>query len=82
MGRDLRRDSGAFGLIGHLWDGKLLAEHLRQRYGVVLGVRQCQRIFGQMGFRLWQPRLQVIQFDPVKVAAVKKTAPPGKATGH
>ena len=82
LGRDLRRDPGAFGLAGHLWDGKLLSEHLRQRYGVALGVRQCQRIFGQMGFRLRKPRPQVAQSDPVKVAAVKKTAPPGKATGH
>jgi transposase len=82
LGRDLRRDPGAFGLVGHLWDGKLLSEHLRQRYGVALGVRQCQRIFGQMGFRLRKPRPQVAQSDPVKVAAVKKTAPPGKATGH
>jgi transposase len=82
LGRDLRRDPGAFGLVGHLWDGKLLAEHLRLRYGVTLGVRQCQRIFGQMGFRLRKPRPQVAQSDPVKVAAVKKTAPSGKAKGH
>ena len=82
LGRDLRRDPGAFGLTGHLWDGKLLSEHLRKRYGVTLGVRQCQRIFGQMGFRLRKPRPQVAQSDPVKVAAVKKTAPPGKTTGH
>ncbi len=82
LGRDLRRDPGAFGLSGHMWDGKLLSEHLRKRYGVTLGVRQCQRIFGQMGFRLRKPRSQVAQSDPVKVAAVKKTAPSGKTTGH
>jgi len=82
LGRDLRRDPGVFGLTGHLWDGKLLSEHLRRQYGVALGVRQCQRIFGQMGFRLRKPRPQVAQSDPVKVAAVKKTAPSGKATGH
>lgn len=82
LGRDLRRDPEAFGLTGHLWDGKLLSEHLRKRYGVTLGVRQCQRIFGQMGFRLRKPRPQVAQSDPVKVAAVKKTAPSGKTTGH
>lgn len=78
LGRDLRRSPQAFGHTGHLWDGKLLAEHLRQRYGVSLGVRQCQRIFGQMGFRLRKPRPQVAQSDPVKVAAVKKTASPGE----
>lgn len=82
LGRDLRREPGAFGLAGHLWDGKLLSAHLRQRYGVTLGVRQCQRIFGQMGFRLRKPRPQVAQSDPVKVAAVKKTAPSGKAARH
>jgi len=78
LGRDLRRDPETFGLAGHLWDGKILSEHLRRRYNVALGVRQCQRIFGQMGFRLRKPRPQVAQSDPIKVAAVKKTAPPGK----
>ena len=80
LGRDLRRDPEAFGHAGHLWDGKLLAEHLRLRYDVTLGVRQCQRIFGQMGFRRRLPRPQVAPSDPVKVAAFKKTAPMGKAS--
>jgi transposase len=78
LGRDLRRSPGAFGHPAQLWDGKLLTEHLRQRYGVRLGVRQCQRIFGQMGFRRRLPRPQVAQSDPIKVAAVKKTAAAGK----
>jgi transposase len=79
LGRDLRRDPQEFRHAGHLWDGTRLSAHLRLRYGVVLGVRQCQRIFGQMGFRLRKPRPQVAQSDPVKVAALKKTAPSGKA---
>jgi transposase len=41
LGRDLRREPQAFRHAGHLWDGKLLSAHLRLRYGVVLGVRQC-----------------------------------------
>lgn len=82
LGRDLRRTPQEFGHAGHLWDGKLLSEHLRRRYGVTLGVRQCQRIFGQMGFRRRLPRPQVAQSDPVKVAALKKTAPSGEAPGH
>ena len=79
LGRDLRREPQAFRHAGHLWDGKLLSAHLRRRYGVVLGVRQCQRIFGHMGFRLRKPRPQVAQSDPVKVGAFKNTAPPGTA---
>jgi transposase len=79
LGRDLRRDPQKFGHAGHLWDSTRLAAHLRRRYGVELGVRQCQRIFGHMGFRLRKPRPQVAQSDPVKVAACKKTAPSGPA---
>lgn len=79
LARDLRRDPRRCGHAQHLWDGTLLAEHLRQHYGVFLGVRQCQRIFNQMGFRLRKPRPQVAQSDPIAVAAFKKTAPTGKA---
>ena len=76
---DLRRDPRALGLEANLWDGPLLSEHLRRTYGIKLGVRQCQRLFRHMGFRLRKPRPQVAQADPVLVAAVKKTAGPGKA---
>ena len=82
LGRDMRRTPAEFGHAAHLWDGKLLSEHLRRHYGMTLGVRQCQRIFGQMGFRLRKPRPQVAQSDPERVAAFKKTASAGKARGH
>ncbi len=82
LARDLRRTPREFGIEQNLWDGKVLGEHLKMRYGVTLGVRQCQRVFSQMGFRLRKPRPQVAQSDPVKVAIVKKTAPPGKTQGH
>ena len=70
--RDLRKGPDAFGLTGHLWDGKLPSEHLRRHYDVRLGVRQCQRLFSQMGFRFRKPRPQVAQSDPKKVEAFKK----------
>jgi transposase len=76
---DLRKPPAAFGLQANLWDGPVLSEHLRRHYGVALGVRQCQRLFRQMGFRLRKPRPQVAQADPVAVSAAKKTPPPGKA---
>lgn len=74
--RDLRRPPREFGFTQTLWDGKLLAEHLRRRYQVKLGVRQCQRLFRQMGFRLRQPRPVIAKADPAAQAAFKKTAPP------
>jgi len=76
---DLRKAPQAFGLQANLWDGPVLSEHLRRSYGITLGVRQCQRMFKQMGFRLRKPRPQVAQSDPLAVAAAKKTAPSGKA---
>jgi transposase len=76
---DLRKDPRSLGLEANLWDGPLLSEHLRRTYGINLGVRQCQRLFRHMGFRLRKPRPQVAQADPILVAAVKKTATSGKA---
>jgi transposase len=74
---DLRKSPQVFGLQANLWDGPVLSEHLRRHYGVKLGVRQCQRMFRQMGFRLRKPRPQVAQADPVALKAAKKTAPSG-----
>jgi transposase len=76
---DLRKSPREFGLAATLWDGPVLSAHLRRRYGVDLGVRQCQRLFRRMGFRLRKPRPQLAQADPLKIAAVKKTPPPGPA---
>ena len=73
LGEDLRRDPREFGLSGHLWDGRLMSEHLRRSYGVELGIRQCQRVFRRMGFRLRKPRPQIEKSDPERAGAFKKT---------
>ena len=75
---DLRRGPREFGFEQTLWDGIVLAEHLRRRYRVELGVRQCQRLFRQMGFRLRKPRPLIAKADPAAQAAFKKTAAPGR----
>jgi transposase len=59
----------------NLWDGKLLSHHLRVTYGVSLGVRQCQRLFRQMGFRRRKPRPLIAKSDPDAQRRYKKTAP-------
>lgn len=48
---DLRKTPRYFGFSSRLWDGPTFAEHLRRCYGVDLGLRQCQRLFRQMGSR-------------------------------
>jgi transposase len=50
--RILRRSPREADLRGNIWDGKTLSAWIEQRYNLILGVRQCQRIFHQLGFRL------------------------------
>lgn len=52
----LRKEPRDIGLAGTLWDGKTLSAFARNRFGVTLGVRQCQRLFRQLGFRRRKPR--------------------------
>jgi transposase len=73
----LRRDPSAVGMTTHLWDGPTLSAFLRQKLGVTLQVRQCQRLFRQMGFRLRKPRPEVAQADPQLQRAHKKTPAAG-----
>lgn len=73
----LRANPSQFGLPTRLWDGPTLSEFLRRELGVKLKVRQCQRLFRQLGFRLRKPRPQVAQADRDLQRAHKKTPPPG-----
>jgi transposase len=68
----LRSSPSEFGLSAGLWDGKLLSHFIRQRFDVDIGVRQCQRLFRQFGFRLRKPRPLIAKADPEKQEAFKK----------
>jgi len=68
----LREPPTASGLQAYLWDGKTLSVFIRQRFGVDLGVRQCQRLFRQLGFRLRKPRPTIAHADPQLQSAYKK----------
>ena len=78
LGQELRKAPMDFGYAQNLWDGKLLQEHLSQHYGVQLGVRQCQRLFTSLGFRLRKPRPVIAQADPEAQKAYKKTPADGE----
>lgn len=75
--RDLRQSPREFGYSQNLWDGKLLAHHLEQAQKVALGVRQCQRIFHQLGFRLRKPRPVIARANLEEQEAFKKTPQTG-----
>lgn len=74
---ELKASPRALGYDQNLWDGKLLSHHLEVRYGVELGVRQCQRLFHELGFTLQRPRQQAQEADPLQQEAFKKTTTGG-----
>jgi transposase len=78
----LRSTPMQFGLATQMWDGPTLSEFIKRELKVTLKVRQCQRLFRQLGFRLRKPRPQVAQADPQLQAAHKKTPSPGPKAGH
>jgi len=74
----LREQPAAVDMEANLWDGKVLSAFIQQRYGIRLGVRQCQRIFRQLGFRLRKPRPAIAHADPELQKAYKKSAGTGQ----
>jgi transposase len=74
----LRKSPTDFGLSTRMWDGPTLSEFMHRELKVTLKVRQCQRLFRQLGFRLRKPRPQVAQADPLLQTAHKKTPSPGQ----
>jgi transposase len=72
--RILRRPPREAGLSGNIWEGKTLSTWIEQKYGISVGVRQCQRMFRQLGFRLRKPRPTLAQANPQLQKAHKKNS--------
>lgn len=70
----LRQTPRKAGLGGNIWDGKTLAAWIEKQCGVSLGVRQCQRMFRQLGFRLRKPRPALAQANPELQRVHKKNS--------
>jgi transposase len=70
----LRKTPREAGLAGTLWDGKTLSAFIRLRFEIDLGIRQCQRLFRQFGFRRRKPRPMLAQADPEIQEAHKKNS--------
>ena len=70
----LRKSPLEVGLSVNLWDGKALSAYIKQEFGIQLGVRQCQRLFRQLGFRLRKPRSKIANSDPSKKEEFKKNS--------
>lgn len=76
--KDVRQPPSDFKFIQSFWDGKLLSEHLKRKYKIEIGIRQCQRMFKLMGFRLRKPRPVIANADPLLQKGFKKTSASSK----
>lgn len=72
LSEDLRQQPTIFGYSQNLWDGKLLAHHIKKKFKVELKVRQCQNLFHELGFRRRKPRPLIAKADPEKQESFKK----------
>ena len=76
IGEVLRQSPLDVGMGTNLWDGKTLSEFIQSRYRITLGVRQCQRLFRQLGFRMRKPRPVIARADPERQEEHKKNFEP------
>lgn len=74
INRVLRNKPSDVGMRVNLWDGKTLSAWIEKTYDLKLGVRQCQRLFRQLDFRLRKPRPLLARADPEKQKAHKKNS--------
>lgn len=74
INRVLRNKPRDAGMQVNLWDGKTLSAWIEKTYDLHLGVRQCQRLFRQLNFRLRKPRPLLAGADPEKQKAHKKNS--------
>jgi transposase len=74
VNRTLRGRPTDAGMRVHLWDGKTLAAWIERKYSIRLGVRQCQRLFRQFGFRLRKPRPVIAKANPARQKGHKKNS--------
>jgi len=68
----LRGPPSQAGMSANLWDGKTLSAYILKEWDIVLGVRQCQRLFRQLGFRFRKPRPVIAHTDPEEQQRFKK----------
>jgi transposase len=76
----LRQPPLDVGLSTNIWDGKTLSAFIHKEWGIELRVRQCQRIFRQLGFRLRKPR--PARSNPEKQEEYKKTSDSQSKSGY
>lgn len=70
----LQKSPELSGVSANIWDGKSLSFYIEKEFNIVLGVRQCQRLFKKLGFSLKRARPVVSKGDASKKEVSKKTS--------
>ena len=70
--QSLRKSPRDFNLETNVWDGKTLSMYIEREFEVQMGVRQCQRLFRELGFRYRKPRSMIACSDPELKELFKK----------
>jgi transposase len=70
--QSLRKSPRDFSLETNVWDGKTLSMYIERVFDVQMGVRQCQRLFRELGFRYRKPRSMIACSDPELKELFKK----------
>jgi len=63
--QDILRNPRELGYEFSNWEGKSVAFHISQKFGVHLGVRAAQKLLHKLGLSLQRPRPKLAQADPV-----------------
>lgn len=74
IGKVLRKSPMDFEMGTGIWDGKTLSAYINNKYNLEIGVRQCQRIFKHLGFRLRKPRPMIAHGNPEMQKEFKKNS--------
>lgn len=72
INRAVRGKPSDVGMHVNLWDGKTLSAWIEKEFGIQLRVRQCQRLFRHLDFRLRKPRPVLAKGDPARQKRHKK----------
>jgi len=78
----LRKSPHELGYEQNLWDGRLLSYHIKKIHKISLGIRQCQRLFHKLDFRMRKPRPLIAHADKEEQSAFKKTPSVGSKKRH
>ena len=72
IGKTLRQSPNEVGMSVGIWDGTTLSAYIKKNYEIDMGVRQSQRMFRLLGFRLRKPRPLIGHADPEEQRKFKK----------